>query len=207
MSGVRLRGPEGLGPLRSERGQIRFRRVRFHELSEFFGPHRVTGRKLSEFLPGCCWCAKASSPSFSQNSPSSLQNSVSSLLRNSTLKNSIHPVSYQGPRFSNSGSRTIPLRGLIDARKGCQGPRGGSSFSTEREKKVGLSEAPKRRRFPGSLLRGFQPSGSRPKAKEISLFKTSLASFEGLLTLLKTPRTKTRAVHLRPTLQDKTRRE
>ena len=38
------------------------------ELSEFFRPHRVPGRELSEFLSAYYLCAKASS--FSQNSPS-----------------------------------------------------------------------------------------------------------------------------------------
>ena len=46
------------------------------ELSEFFGPHRVSGRELSEFLSAYYLCAKANSPTFSQNSPSLLQNSV-----------------------------------------------------------------------------------------------------------------------------------
>ena len=40
------------------------------ELSEFFCPHRVSGRKLSEFLSAHYLCDKANSPSFSQNSPS-----------------------------------------------------------------------------------------------------------------------------------------
>ena len=40
------------------------------ELSEFFGPHRVPGRELSEFLSAYYLCAKENSPSFSQNSPS-----------------------------------------------------------------------------------------------------------------------------------------
>ena len=34
------------------------------ELSEFFGPHRVPGRELSEFLSAYSLCAKANSPSF-----------------------------------------------------------------------------------------------------------------------------------------------
>ena len=34
------------------------------ELSEFFGPHRVPGRELSEFLLAYYLCAKANSPSF-----------------------------------------------------------------------------------------------------------------------------------------------
>ena len=34
------------------------------ELSEFFGPHRVPGRKLSEFLSAYDLCVKANSPSF-----------------------------------------------------------------------------------------------------------------------------------------------
>ena len=40
------------------------------ELSEFFWPHRVLGRELSEFLSAYCLRAKANSPSSSQNSPS-----------------------------------------------------------------------------------------------------------------------------------------
>ena len=38
--------------------------------------------------------------------------------------------------------------------------------STERENKVGHSEAPKRSHFPGCPLRGFQPSGSYPWATD-----------------------------------------
>ena len=49
------------------------------KLSEFFGPHRVPGRELSEHLSANCLCAKANSPRFSQNSPSLPQNPVSSL--------------------------------------------------------------------------------------------------------------------------------
>ena len=40
------------------------------ELSEVFGPHRVLGRDLSEFLSGYYLCAEANSPSLSRNSPS-----------------------------------------------------------------------------------------------------------------------------------------
>ena len=43
-------------------------RVSNRELSDFFGPHRVPGRELSEFLSAYYLCAKANSPSFSQNS-------------------------------------------------------------------------------------------------------------------------------------------
>ena len=38
------------------------------ELSEIFGPHRVPGRELSEFLSAYYLCAKANSPSLPQNS-------------------------------------------------------------------------------------------------------------------------------------------
>ena len=66
------------------------------ELSEFFGPHRDPGGKLSEFLSAYYLCAKANSPSFSQNSPSLPQNSVR-LIEFSSPKqysrNSIPPVS------------------------------------------------------------------------------------------------------------------
>ena len=40
------------------------------ELSEFFGAHWVPGSELSELLSAYYLCAKANSPSFSQNSPS-----------------------------------------------------------------------------------------------------------------------------------------
>ena len=40
------------------------------DLSEFFGPHRVPGTELSEFLLAYHLCAKANSPSFSKNSSS-----------------------------------------------------------------------------------------------------------------------------------------
>ena len=42
------------------------------ELSEFFGPHGVPGRELSEFFSAFYVGAKANSPSFSQNSLSLL---------------------------------------------------------------------------------------------------------------------------------------
>ena len=64
------------------------------ELGEFFCPHRVPGRELSEFLSAYYLCAKANSPSFPQNSPSLPQTqwgSVSSLLRNSTLETVFRP--------------------------------------------------------------------------------------------------------------------
>ena len=57
----------------------------------FFGPHWVPGRELSELLSAYYLCAKANSPSFSQNSPSLPQNSVSSLFRNSTLETVFRP--------------------------------------------------------------------------------------------------------------------
>ena len=73
------------------------------------------------------------------------------------------------PRFSNSGSQR-PL----GAPERLSGPRArhfrglgeGCPFSTERENKVGHSEASKRPRFPGCPLRGFQPSGSYPQATD-----------------------------------------
>ena len=61
------------------------------ELSEFFGAHWVPGSELSEFLSAYYLCAKANSPSFSQNSPSLPQNSVSSVLRNSILETVFRP--------------------------------------------------------------------------------------------------------------------
>ena len=63
-------------------GQIRFRRARFRTpgLREFFGPHQVLGRELSEFRSSYYLCVTANSSSFLQNSVSLPQNSVSSLL-------------------------------------------------------------------------------------------------------------------------------
>ena len=61
------------------------------ELSELLVPHRVPGAELSEILSGYSLCAKANSPSMSENSPSLPQNSVSSLFRNSTLETVIRP--------------------------------------------------------------------------------------------------------------------
>ena len=56
-----------------------------------FGAHWVPGSELSEFLSAYYWCAKANSPSFSQNPPSLPQNSVSSFFRNSTLETVFRP--------------------------------------------------------------------------------------------------------------------
>ena len=49
----------------SETGRIRFRRARIQALNSvsFFGPHRVPGRELSEFLSAYYLRAKANSPS------------------------------------------------------------------------------------------------------------------------------------------------
>ena len=58
---------------------------------EFFWAHRVPGSELSEFLSAYFLCAKANSPSFSQNSPSLPQNSVSSLFRSSALETVFRP--------------------------------------------------------------------------------------------------------------------
>ena len=71
-----------------------------HRTQWVFGPHRVPGRELSEFLSAYYLCAKANSPSSSQNSPSLPQNSVR-LSEFSSPKqysrNSIPPVSYSVP--------------------------------------------------------------------------------------------------------------
>ena len=100
-------GPTQLGPIQKQ-AQVQFLQfllpslgngpntvsestVSNTELSEFFYPHRVPGRELSELLSAYFLCAKANSPSFWQNSPSLPQNSVSSLLRNSTLETVFRP--------------------------------------------------------------------------------------------------------------------
>ena len=78
------------------------------ELSEFFCPHRVAGRELSEFLSTYYLCAKMNSPSLSQNSPNLPKNSVSSLFRHSALENNIPPVSYVegAPKSMESQTRS-----------------------------------------------------------------------------------------------------
>ena len=55
-----------------KKGRIRFRRVRFQTPNSvsFFGPHQAQATELSEFLVASYLCAKANSPSFSQNRPS-----------------------------------------------------------------------------------------------------------------------------------------
>ena len=82
-------------PLNSETGRIRFRRVLFQT------PNAV-GRKLSELLPAYCLCAKANSPSFSQNSPSLPQNSVRSLCRHSALETVFRPFPINNPPLSGT---------------------------------------------------------------------------------------------------------
>ena len=96
------------GPSGSETGRKRFRRARFQTPSSvsFFGAHRVPGRELSEFLLAYHLCAKANSPSFSQNSPSCHKTqwgSVSYLLRTSTLEIVFRPFpSHKGLSLENS---------------------------------------------------------------------------------------------------------
>ena len=67
------------------------------KLSECFGAHWVLGSELSEFLSAYYLCAKANSPSFSQNSPSLPRNSVrlsEFFSPKQYSRNSIPPVSY-----------------------------------------------------------------------------------------------------------------
>ena len=75
----------GFRKLRSEKLWAEYPFPTNTELSEFFGPHRVLGREVSEFLSAYYLCAKANSPSMSQNSPSLSQISVSSLFPNRVL--------------------------------------------------------------------------------------------------------------------------
>ena len=82
-------------------GRIRFRGVRFQTpnsvsffwLTELRGANSVSSSQPIIFL-----CAKADSPSFSQNSPSLPQNSVSSLFRNSTLETVFRPFPILGKK-------------------------------------------------------------------------------------------------------------
>ena len=55
-------------------------------------------------------------------------------------------------------------------------------FSKEQGKKVGHSEAPKRPRFPGCLLRGFQPSGSHPQDTDNKATQLIIDRFEDRLS-------------------------
>ena len=81
------------------------------------------------------------------------------------------------PSFQQFGVSETPSQRPLRAPERLSGPRGRlfrglgevCSFSTERENKVGHSEAPKRSHFPGCPLRGFQPSGSYPQATEYGL--------------------------------------
>ena len=78
------------------------------------------------------------------------------------------------PSFQKFGVSGTPSQRPLRAQERLSGPRGrlfrglgeGCPFSTERENKVGHSEASKRPRFPGCPLRGFQPSGSYPQATD-----------------------------------------
>ena len=77
----------------SETGRIRFRGVRFQTPNSvsFLGLTEFRGSELSEFLSAYYLCAKANSPSLTQNSPSLPQNSVISLFRNRTLETVFRP--------------------------------------------------------------------------------------------------------------------
>ena len=78
------------------------------------------------------------------------------------------------PSFQKFGVSETPSQRPLGAPERLWGPRGrlfrglgeGCPFSTERENKVGHSEASKRPRFPGCPLRGFEPSGSYPQATD-----------------------------------------
>ena len=78
------------------------------------------------------------------------------------------------PSFQQFGVSETPFQRPLRAPERLSGPRGRlfrglgevCPFSTERENKVGHSEAPKRSHFPGCPLRGFQPSGSYPRATD-----------------------------------------
>ena len=127
-----------------ETDQIRFRRVRFQTPSSVrnFGPHRVPGRELGEFLSAYYLCAKVNSesPSFSQNSPTFPQNSVSSLFRNSTLETVFRAFPRQlggrfgyilffflsGNRAMEDESRSGGGRFALESIKGDTGGEGGS---------------------------------------------------------------------------------
>ena len=78
------------------------------------------------------------------------------------------------PSFQQLGVLETPSQGPLEPRKGSQRPRRGSSGASERRVRFQRSgktrwatqEAPKRSRFPGCFLRGFQPSGSYPQATD-----------------------------------------
>ena len=82
-----------------------------HRTQWFFHSHRLPGRELSEFLSAYYVCAKANSPSLSQNSSSLAKNPVSPIFQNSTLETVFCP-------FPKSRARTNrELRGW--QRRGC----------------------------------------------------------------------------------------
>ena len=92
-----VKGPEGVSESQKPRfvgngpNTVSESTVSNNELSEFFWASLSSGRELSEFLSAYSLCAKASSPSFSQNSSSLPQNSVSYVFRHSTLERVFHP--------------------------------------------------------------------------------------------------------------------
>ena len=66
-----------LGDVSRKRGEYGFGEHGFKHRTEWvFGAHWVPASELSEFLSAYYLCAKANSPSFSQNSPSLPRNSV-----------------------------------------------------------------------------------------------------------------------------------
>ena len=86
------------------------------------------------------------------------------------------------------GVSETPSQRPLRAPERLSGPRGRlfrglgevCPFSKEQGKKVGHSEASERPRFPGCLLRGFQPSGSYPQATDNSFFVLFVLFFLGL---------------------------
>ena len=86
-------GPSHLQEIGNGPNKVSESTVSNTELSELFGPHRVPGRELSEFLSAYYFCVLYSELTefFSQNSPSLPQNSVSPLSRKSTLETVFHP--------------------------------------------------------------------------------------------------------------------
>ena len=100
----------------------------------FFGPHRVPGRELSEFLSAYYSCAKADSPRFSQNSACLPQNSVSCLFRNSTLETALFGERLRGNRDSSNRPERFrevmgSLRRSLERVSGCTSQRSPGTLS------------------------------------------------------------------------------
>ena len=114
-------------------GRMRFRRVQCQSpssmINEFFGPHRVQGRELSEFFSAYYFCAKANSPSrlFAELTELAAELSEFSLPQQRS-QNSILPVSQKNENLQKLGARLRGRTATQHSKKG-SGKGSGEGFS------------------------------------------------------------------------------